>query len=133
MTSISFVLTILSILMLNTGCQTDGSEITNGTTGLQKIYVDGMSVVSHTAPLELEVTGSLPSPAYTFDRFGVETRDGVIEITPLARFDAGVEVSQVLVPFKLSCKVNDLKPGTYQLTVFGKDDSSLSMLVQVGS
>jgi hypothetical protein len=87
---------------------------------LQKIYVetvDSKSLISKGEVLEVTVKGNLPSPAYTFDRFDVQVKGNVIEITPLAKLDPNKIVAQVLVPFEEVCKIQKLKAGTYEIKV----------------
>lgn len=90
---------------------------------LQKIYIeeiDSKQVIAKTEELEVIVKGNLPNPAYTFDHFEVQVKGNVIEITPLAKYDAGKLVAQVLVPFEEVCRVENLKPGTYEVKVNGR-------------
>lgn len=48
-----------SMLILNMSCITNGSEIASGSEALQKVYVDGVRVISTNGIVELEVTGNL--------------------------------------------------------------------------
>ncbi len=105
------------------------SAPSEGKTKLQKIYVDSFdseTVVSKSDQLEVKVRGNLPSPAYTFERFDVQVKGKVIEIAPLAKFDADKIAMQVLIPFEKTCLVKNLKPGTYEIKVIGRGESILS-------
>lgn len=85
-----------------------------------QVYVEDVTCgETITAGQELAVTvsGNLPSPAYSFEGFEVKVKKDVIEITPVANYDPGKMVAQVLVPFEEVCKVGNLKPGTYSLQV----------------
>lgn len=85
-----------------------------------QVYIENVACgETITAGQELAVTvsGSLPSPAYSFERFEVKVKKDVIEITPIANYSPDKLVAQVLVPFEEVCKVQNLKPGTYSLQV----------------
>ena len=93
---------------------------------LQKVYVDKVDSdqsISGAEKLQVNISGNLPSPAYTFERFDVKLKGKVIEIIPLAKFDAAKMVVQVLVPFQEVCTVENLKPGTYNIQVHGRGDT----------
>ncbi|MCH8954075.1 hypothetical protein IIA28_01965 [candidate division KSB1 bacterium] len=93
---------------------------------LEKIYVDKVDSgpsISEAEKLQVSVSGNLPSPAYTFERFDVKVKGKVVEIIPLAKFDADKMVVQVLVPFQEVCSVENLKPGTYNIQVHGRGDT----------
>ena len=99
---------------------------------LKKIYIDKVDSepsISETEKLQVNVSGNLPSPAYTFERFDVKVKGKVVEIIPLAKFDADKMVVQVLVPFQEVCSVGDLKPGTYNIQVHGRGD----LVIKAGS
>ncbi|MFQ5641869.1 MAG: hypothetical protein ACE5IR_28165 [bacterium] len=91
---------------------------------LQKIYlnkIDPADIVSEPKKFEVTITGNLPSPAYTFERFDVKVTGNVIEVTPLAKYDPDKMVAQMLVSFNSVCTVENLKPGTYEMKVYGRD------------
>lgn len=114
---VTFYMTLLLILI---GCTKSQNQAPSEKTMMQKIYVeeiDSQKVIAKTEELQVIVKGNLPNPAYTFDHFDVQVKDNVIEITPLAKYDAGKIVAQVLVPFEEVCKVENLKPGTYEIKV----------------
>jgi len=93
---------------------------------LVKIYIDKVDSepsISEAEKLQVNVSGNLPSPAYTFERFDVKVKGKVIEIIPLAKFDADRMAAQVLVPFQEVCTVENLKPGTYSIQVHGRGDT----------
>ena len=93
---------------------------------LEKIYIDKVDSdqsISETEKLQVKVSGNFPSPAYTFERFDVKVKGKVVEIIPLAKFDADKMVVQVLVPFQEVCLVENLKPGTYNIQVHGRGDT----------
>ena len=93
---------------------------------LEKIYIDKVDSdqsISEAEKLQVRVSGNLPSPAYTFERFDVKVKGKVVEIIPLAKFDADKMVVQVLVPFQEVCLVENLKPGTYNIQVHGGGDT----------
>ena len=93
---------------------------------LEKVYVDKVDSdqsISEAEKLQVHISGNLPSPAYTFERFDVKLKGKAIEITPLAKFDATKMVVQVLVPFQEVCSVKNLKPGTYSIQVRGRGDT----------
>ena len=93
---------------------------------LEKIYVDKVDFgpsISEGEKLQVNVSGNLPSPAYTFERFDVKVKGKVVEIIPLAKFDADKMVVQVLVPFQEVCSVENLKAGTYNIQVHGRGDT----------
>ncbi len=99
---------------------------------LKKIYVDKVDSepsISETEKLQVNVSGNLPSPAYTFERFDVKVKGKVVEIIPLAKFDADKMVIQVLVPFHEVCSVGNLKSGTYNIQVHGRGD----LVIKAGS
>jgi len=99
---------------------------------LEKIYVDKVDSepsISETEKLQVNVSGNLPSPAYTFERFDVKVKGKVVEIIPLAKFDADKMVIQVLVPFHEVCSVGNLKSGTYNIQVYGRGD----LVIKAGS
>ncbi len=99
---------------------------------LKKIYVDKVDSepsISETEKLQVNISGNLPSPAYTFERFDVKVKGKVVEIIPLAKFDADKMVVQVLVPFQEVCLVGNLKPGTYNIQVHGRGD----LVIKAGS
>ncbi len=70
--------------------------------------------------LEIKIKGNLPSPAYEFERYAVEVKGHVIEITPIVKYDSTKLAAQVLVPFERSCQVGKLPPGEYEVRVLGK-------------
>lgn len=91
----------------------------------REIYVDSATcgdTIATGEKLEVTVSGKLPSPAYTFDRFDVQVKGDVIEITPLAIYDPDKLAAQVLVPFVAVCRVENLEPGTYDLKIKGRTD-----------
>ncbi len=99
------------------------------TTNLQKVYVEAVEpqpVIATGDHLNVKVQGNLPNPAYTFDRFDVVVKNGVIEITPLAKHDTDKIVMQVLVPFEQVCEVKNLKPGKYEIKVIGRSEAVVS-------
>ena len=94
--------------------------------GLEMVYVDKVDSdqsISEAEKLQVNISGNLPSPAYTFERFAVKLKGKAIEIIPLAKFDATKMVVQVLVPFQEVCSVENLKPGTYNILVRGRGDT----------
>lgn len=115
-------LLIWSVLLLGIliGCGTSKNGAPAMEDKTQQIYVDDATcgqTISAGDDLEVTVSGNLPSPAYTFDRFDVKVKDGVIEITPVADYHPDKLVAQVLVPFEEVCRVENLKPGTYDLKI----------------
>lgn len=91
----------------------------------QKIYVDEVptsQIQSDAENLNVRITGNLPSPAYTFDRFDIKVKKKTIKITPLASYDASVLAAQMLVPFDKVCKVENLEPGTYEIVIVARSD-----------
>ncbi len=72
---------------------------------------------------QVKISGNLPSPAYSFERFEVVVTGKTIFITPLASFDSNIMAAQMLVPFERVCKVPALKPGTYAVEVHGRGDT----------
>ncbi len=86
--------------------------------GPQKVYIDEMPRLFTTAAgrkLMIPVTGNLPNPAYQLDTLRVDRRDDVVEITPLARYDDSLMVTQVLVPFSRTVAIGPFEPGEYHL------------------
>ncbi len=92
-------------------------------TPLQKIYVGNVSsegIVQEPGKLIMKISGNLPSPAYQFERFSVHVKGKVVEITPLATYDRTKMAAQVLVPFQEICKVENLRPGKYDIKILGR-------------
>ncbi|RMD91224.1 MAG: hypothetical protein D6813_07990 [Calditrichaeota bacterium] len=90
---------------------------------LQKIYVEEITpetvkIVGKT--VQIKIRGHLPSPAYEFERFDIQVKDHVIEITPLAKYDPTKIVAQMLVPFEQVCTLKNLKPDTYEVKISGR-------------
>jgi len=86
----------------------------------QLFYIDDATcgeTISSGERLEVTVKGNLPSPAYSFEGFDVKVKGDVIEISPLANYEPDKLVAQVLVPFEEVCRVENLKPGTYDLKI----------------
>lgn len=86
--------------------------------GPQKVYLDEMPRLFTTAAgrkLVIPVTGNLPSPAYQLDTLRVDRRDDVVEITPLARYNDSLIVTQVLIPFSRTVAIGPFEPGEYHL------------------
>lgn len=126
-------LILLIALFAISSCRTSKNGVPmQGSDRLQKIYVDKVdseSSISEAEKLQVNVSGNLPSPAYTFERFDVKVKGQVVEIIPLAKFDADKLVAQVLVPFQEVCSVQNLKTGTYNIEVRGRGDT----VVKAGS
>jgi hypothetical protein len=96
---------------------------------LQTIYVDTVAPETNVVKggeLKVKIEGNLPNPAYAFDRFDVEVKGNVIEITPLAKHESGKIVMQVLVPFEHICEVKNLKAGTYEIRVVSRGEPVVS-------
>jgi len=86
--------------------------------GPQKVYLDEMPRLFTTAAgrkLLIPVTGNLPNPAYQLDTLRVDRHGDVVEITPLARHNHSLMVTQVLVPFSKTVEVGPFEPGEYHL------------------
>ena len=85
---------------------------------LQKIYVQEAETTTQAAAGEetvLSVSGNLPSPAYKLERVDVKITGNVVELTPLASFQTGKMVAQMLVPFSETVKVKLPKAGEYTI------------------
>ncbi len=92
----------------------------------KRIYINSVTLVkSHpdTPAIEVRISGNLPSPAYTFDRFDVSVQGKKLVITPLATYDAERMAAQVLVPFERVCKLPPLESGAYEIEVHGRGDA----------
>ncbi|RMF68159.1 MAG: hypothetical protein D6743_03795 [Calditrichaeota bacterium] len=128
--SASFFLISLFLAGVSLNCRShDGPVSTSRKSMLQKIYVEKVETAGVAAAkksLKLKVVGNLPSPAYQFQRFDVKVKGRVIEITPLATYDANKVVTQVLVPFEEICTVDRLKPGSYEVKVYGRGKAVLA-------
>ncbi len=101
-----------------------------GKSDSQSIYVDTVEPTrpSFTAEqLSLRIKGNLPSPAYKFDRFEVKVKGREIAIRPLATIDTSVMAAQVLVPFEQVCEVENVKPGSYEVKVYGRGGNVVSI------
>ena len=123
--NICMISLIVLSAMLNCTTSKNGVPVKDSNT-LEKIYVDKVDSeqsISEAEKLQVNVSGNLPSPAYVFERFDVKVKGKVIEIIPLAKFDADKMVVQVLVPFQEVCSVENLKPGTYNIQVHGRGDT----------
>ena len=129
--SISLILLVVLFSILNCSTSKNGVPVKESN-GLQKIYIDKVDSdqsISSAEILQVNVSGNLPSPAYTFEQFDVKVNGQVVQITPLAKFNADKMVAQMLVPFKEVCSVENLKPGTYDIQVNGRGD----LVVKAGS
>ncbi len=85
-----------------------------------RIYVDevrSVNTISVSDNLAIEVSGNLPSPAYTLNSFDIKVKGEYIEITPVTEFNSEVMAAQVLVPFQKTVNVQNLKPGKYKIKV----------------
>ncbi|MFQ5602900.1 MAG: hypothetical protein ACE5HS_06485 [bacterium] len=125
------IVALCALVLLSAGCTAfnKSSPSEKEHSMLQKIYIDSVdskAVVLKDEVLEVKIKGNLPSPAYTFERFDIEVRGKTIEISPLARHDANKMVIQVLVPFEEVCRVDNLKPGIYEIKVNGRGDTAVS-------
>ena len=92
----------------------------------EKVYVEAAEpdpAASSGDKVVLKVTGNLPSPAYTFNRFDIRVKDDVIVITPLADYDSTKMAAQVLVPFEEVCTVENLQPGRYKVEIHGRGNA----------
>ncbi len=120
-------LTSIVVLFAMLSCTTSKNGVPmQDSDKLEKIYVDKVDAgasISEAEKLQVNVSGNLPSPAYTFERFDVKVKGKVVEIIPLAKFDADKMVVQVLVPFQEVCSVENLKAGTYNIQVHGRGDT----------
>jgi len=120
----------LSLIILFIGCTAHkNSTPTERKDMLQTIYVDTVAPETNVVKggdLKVKIEGNLPNPAYTFDRFDVEVKGDVIEITPLAKHESGKIVTQALVPFEHVCEVKNLKPGTYEIKVVSRGEPVVS-------
>ena len=126
-TNLNISLISLTVLFAICNCTTSqNSGAVQDSDRLEKIYVDNVNSdqsISEATKLQINISGNLPSPAYTFERFEVKVKGKTIEIIPLAKFDATKMVIQVLVPFQEVCTVENLKPGTYNIQVHGRGDT----------
>jgi len=123
--NIGLISLVILFVMLNCTTSKNGVPMQDSD-NLEKIYVDKVDFdqsISEAKKLHVNVSGNLPSPAYTFERFDVKVKGKVVEIIPLAKFDADKMVIQVLVPFQEVCSVENLKPGTYDIQVHGRGDT----------
>ncbi|MCH8872331.1 hypothetical protein IH824_06095 [candidate division KSB1 bacterium] len=123
--NIGLIFLVILLAMLNCTTSKNGVPVKDSDT-LEKIYIDKVDSdqsISEAEKLQVRVSGNLPSPAYTFERFDVKVKGKVVEIIPLAKFDADKMVVQVLVPFQEVCSVENLKPGTYNIQVHGRGDT----------
>ncbi len=123
--NIGLISLVILLAMLNCTTSKNGVPVKDSDT-LEKIYIDKVDSdqsISEAEKLQVRVSGNLPSPAYTFERFDVKVKGKVVEIIPLAKFDADKMVVQVLVPFQEVCLVENLKPGTYNIQVHGRGDT----------
>lgn len=123
--NIGLIFLVILLAMLNCTTSKNGVPVKDSDT-LEKIYIDKVDSdqsISEAEKLQVRVSGNLPSPAYTFERFDVKVKGKVVEIIPLAKFDADKMVVQVLVPFQEVCLVENLKPGTYNIQVHGRGDT----------
>ncbi len=123
--NISLISLVVLFAMLNCTTSKNGVPVKDSNR-LEKIYVDKVDSdqsISGAEKLQVNISGNLPSPAYTFERFDVKLKGKAIEIIPLAKFDAAKMVVQVLVPFQEVCTVENLKPGTYNIQVHGRGDT----------
>ncbi|MCG8608229.1 hypothetical protein MJD09_25000 [bacterium] len=113
-----------------TGCTTQKNQASGqADTNMQRIYVDSYDcreTLTKSEVLEVQVSGNLPSPAYSFSRFDVTVGGGVIEITPLATYNPNKIVAQMLVPFEQTCQVEGLKVGTYEVKVISRGGAPVS-------
>ncbi len=123
--NIGLISLVILFVMLNCTTSKNGVPMQDSD-NLEKIYVDKVDSdqsISEAKKLHVNVSGNLPSPAYTFERFDVKVKGKVVEIIPLAKFDADKMVIQVLVPFQEVCSVENLKAGTYNIQVHGRGDT----------
>ena len=123
--NIGLISLVVLFAMLNCTSSKNGVPVKDSDT-LEKIYIDKVDSdqsISETEKLQVKVSGNFPSPAYTFERFDVKVKGKVVEIIPLAKFDADKMVVQVLVPFQEVCSVENLKAGTYNIQVHGRGDT----------
>ena len=100
-----------------------------GKTDEHQVYVDRIEPAASsftTENVRLKISGNLPSPAYKFDRFDIRINGSIIEVTPLATLDKSAMAAQVLVPFEQICEVDNLKPGRYEIKVYGRGGSLIS-------
>lgn len=125
----SFLMISFWIIALSCSTYNGNGETSKKDTGmLQRIYVEKIEPAESTATtekLKVRISGNFPSPAYTFERFDVDIKGNIIEITPLAVFDSTKMVAQVLVPFDEVCNVENLKPGAYEIKVYGRGESAV--------
>lgn len=104
---------------------TKNGKPTEGPSKLQKIYVSQAEPEEEalkSGKVQIRIRGNLPSPAYKFERFDVQVRGHVIEITPLASYDRNKMAAQVLVPFEEVCTVDNVKAGVYDVKVHGRNN-----------
>jgi len=117
-------LALLAFLVGIMSCTTGRNDVpAPASEHLQKIYVSEIKpagISAEAGRLQVTVLGNLPSPAYTFERFDVAVKGHTIEITPLATYEHGKMVAQVLVPFEEVCTVENLKAGDYAVRVHGR-------------
>jgi len=91
-----------------------------------RVYISekgDQGIVVKRRELRLLVKGSLPSPAYSFEKFNVKIEDNLVIITPIASYKPGNFVAQMLVPFQQVCVVPDLKAGRYKIQVLGRGEA----------
>ncbi len=109
------------LLVLMAGCGPHNSMPTPKRAS--HLYVEEVAVpevATQEQAVQVAIQGNLPSPAYSFERFQVEVKDNLIEITPVVAYDSTKLAAQVLVPFEQVCEVGKLKPGEYQVRIVGK-------------
>lgn len=129
------------VLALGLGCAptVDVVEDSNVEDALHRVEVEDVNVTNNDEAVVVEVTGNLPSSAYSFDRFdiNVDMENNSIEITPLAKSNGDGPVAQTppstqaLVAFEEVCRIESLKPGIYELRVIGLNNSGQTVTVEV--
>ena len=124
---ISFRLLFLMLILIIWGCARNKMESHINDLGpTQRVYIESIACddrTPHSNNLRVTVTGNMPSPAYSFDRFEVSVQGNIIEIIPTAVFDQNVMAAQMLVPFEKVCEIKDLSAGMYHIRVIGRGDT----------
>jgi hypothetical protein len=88
-------------------------------------YNDSVEVenISEGQNLHVKVVGSWPSPAWKFDHEEVNVVKDKITVQILGRLDPSKKAQPVIVPFKHTVKIKNLKEGVYTVEVVGKNEN----------
>jgi hypothetical protein len=99
------------------------------------VYLTTVEAPAHVdagAPVDVAITGDLPTPAYELVEPDVQRNEKVVTIHLASRLKNGAMSIQVLAPFRRDVLIQDLEPGAWTVNVEAAGGAHQSVRVQVG-